>query len=65
MSDLNNTKFPSGVTYDESILIAEKYVDSMAGDDYKWMAVKYFGELVRNDKMWRSIANTILAKEAN
>jgi hypothetical protein len=44
--------------------IAEKYIDSMSGTDYKWAAVKYFGELVRNDKMWRNIANDILSKEA-
>jgi len=27
------------------------------------MAKKYFGELIRNDKMWRNIANNILSKE--
>lgn len=61
--DLNTTKFPSGLTYDESMTIAEKYIESMSGTDYKWMAVKYFGELVRNDKMWRNIANDVLRKE--
>jgi len=64
MNDLSNTKFPSGLTYDESITIAEKYIDSMSGGDYEWMAKKYFGELIRNDKMWRNIANNILSKEA-
>ena len=63
MNDLANIKFPSGLTYDESMTIAEKYIDSMSGTDYKWAAVKYFGELVRNDKMWRSIANDILNKK--
>jgi hypothetical protein len=63
MNDLNNTKFPSGLTYDESMTIAEKYIDNMSGSDYKWMAVKYFGELVRSDKMWRNIANDILSKK--
>ena len=65
MSDLDNIKFPSGLTYDESMVIAEKYINGMAGSDYKYMAVKYFSELIRSDKMWRNIANRILAKEAN
>ena len=64
MNDLANTKFPSGLTYDESMTIAEKYIDNMSGNDYKWAAVKYFSELIRNDKMWRSIATDILSKEA-
>ena len=65
MSDLNNIKFASGLTYDESMLIAEKYINGMSGTDYKYMAVKYFGELIRSDKMWRNIANNVLAKETN
>ncbi len=51
MKDLNNTNFPSGLTYDESITIAEKYVNSMSGGDSEWMATKYFGELIRNEKV--------------
>lgn len=64
MSDLNNIKFPSGLTYDESMAIAEKYINGMSGTDYKSVAKRYFGELVRNDKMWRNIANNVLSKEA-
>ena len=64
MSDLKNIKFKSGLTYDESMTIAEKYIDSMSISDYKSTAIRYFGELLRENPMWRNIANDILAKGA-
>ena len=64
MDDLKNIKFKSGLTYDESVLLAEKYIDSMKLSDHKSTAIKYFGELLREVPMWRNIANDILAKEA-
>ena len=68
MSDLNNMKYPSGLTYDESIILAEKYIEMMGGSidtkmHYEWMAKKYFGELLRQIPMWRNVANDLL-KEA-
>ena len=43
MSDLNNTKYPSGLTYDESVILAEKYTEMMGGSidtkmHYQFMA---------------------------
>lgn len=64
MSDLKNIKFKSGLTYDESVILAEKYIDSMNLSDHKSTAIKYFSELLREIPMWRNIANDILAKEA-
>ena len=68
MSDLSNTKDPSGLTYDESVILAEKYIELMSGSldtkmHYQFMAKKYFGELLRQIPMWRTIANDLL-KEA-
>ena len=64
MSDLKNIKFKSGLTYDESVMLAEKYIDSMNLSDHKSTAIRYFGELLRENPMWRNIANDILAKGA-
>lgn len=64
MSDLKNIKFKSGLTYDESVMLAEKYIDSMNLSDHKSTAIRYFSELVRENPMWRNIANDILAKGA-
>ena len=65
MSDLNNMKYPSGLTYDESIILAEKYIEMMGGSiytkmHYEWMAKKYFVELLRQIPMWRNVANDLL-----
>ena len=64
MDDLKNVKFKSGLTYEESMVLAEKYISSMSLSDYKSTATKYFGELLREVPMWRNIANDILTKEA-
>lgn len=63
MNDLSNVKFKSGLTYDESVLLAEKYVEKYGRINYEWMAKKYLGELIREVPMWRSIVNDLL-KEA-
>jgi len=63
MDDLSNVKFKSGLTYDESVLLASKYVEKYGGIDYEWMAKKYLGELIREVPMWRNIVNDLL-KEA-
>ena len=64
MNDLKNIKFKSGLTYDESVMLAEKYINSMNISDYKSAAIRYFSELVRENPMWRNIANDILTREA-
>tara|TARA_R100000388_G_C7196544_1_gene136222 strand:+ start:134 stop:331 length:198 start_codon:yes stop_codon:yes gene_type:complete len=64
MNDLKNIKFKSGLTYEESMVLAEKYISSMSLADHKSTAIKYFGELLREVPMWRNIANDILTKEA-
>ena len=64
MNDLKNIKFKAGLTYDESVMLAEKYIDSMNLSDHKSTAIRYFSELVRENPMWRNIANDILAKGA-
>ena len=63
MSDLSNTKYPSGLTYDESVILAEKYIEMMGGSidtkmHYQFMAKKYLASyFVKSQcgEVWQTI----------